>query len=310
MSQREVGIPSGASGPDLSISIVNYNAIDYLDKCVQSIINTIKDHSYEIIVVDNASDDGSVQLISKKYPEVTIVQNDENLGFIKANNIGLNRSKGKYIMSLNNDTIVLSGAVDKLIEFLDENPDAGAAGPKLLNSDGSIQLQARRGFPTPLNSFFYFSGLSRLFPKNRLMGGYLLTYLDDEATAEVDSLCGAAMIVRREGISEVGLMDESYTMYGDDIDWCYRIKKAGWKVYYFPEAEIIHYGGRGGSRRQSYRNIFEFHRAMAVFYGKHYAKISLFLVNWTVYAGIWLKCAVELTRNLFRKEKYVGSKKP
>jgi hypothetical protein len=142
------------------------------------------------------------------------------------------------------------------------------------------------------------------------MGAYLLTYLDDKATVEVDSLCGAAMIVRREVIQKVGLMDESYFMYGDDIDWCYRIKQAGWKVYYLPEAEIIHYGGRGGSRRKSYRNIFEFHRAMAVFYGKHYAKRSLFLVNWTVFAGIWLKCAFELIRNLFRKEKYVGTKKP
>jgi len=310
MSRREVGIPSGASGPDLSISIVNYNARDYLDRCIQSIKNTVKDHSYEIIVVDNASDDSSVQLISKKYPEITIIQNDANLGFIKANNIGLKRSKGKYVMSLNNDTVVLPGAVDKLIEFLDKNHDAGAVGPKLLNSDGSIQLQARRGFPSPLNSFFYFSGLSKLFPKNKAIGAYLLTYLDDKTVTEVDSLCGAAMMVRREVIGEVGLMDESYFMYGDDIDWCYRIKQAGWKVYYLPEAEVIHYGGRGGSRRRSYRNIVEFYRAMAIFYKKHYSPGHNFIMNWLIYSAVWFKCAVELTRNLFRQEKYVGSKKP
>jgi hypothetical protein len=213
-------------------------------------------------------------------------------------------------MSLNSDTVVLVGSIDKIIRFLDNNPYAGAAGPKLLNSDGSIQLQARRGFPTPLNSFFYFSGLSRLFPKNRLMGGYLLAYLDDEAAAEVDSLCGAAMIVRQEVISEVGLMDESYIMYGDDIDWCYRIKQAGWKIYYLPEAEIMHYGGRGGSSRRSYRNIVEFYRAMAVFYKKHYSEGNFFIMNWLIYSAIWLKFAISIFRNILRKEKFVGTKKP
>ena len=137
-----------------------------------------------------------------------------------------------------------------------------------------------------------------------------MTYLNDISVSEVDSLCGAAMMVRREVIDNVGLMDESYIMYGDDIDWCYRIKKSGWKIYYVPEAEIIHYGGRGGSRNRSFRNIFEFHRAMKVFYIKHYSGECLFLVNWLVYAGIWLKCGVELVRNTFRKDKYVGTKKP
>lgn len=137
-----------------------------------------------------------------------------------------------------------------------------------------------------------------------------MSYLDDRSTVEVDSLCGAAMVVRREVLDRVGLMDETYFMYGDDIDWCYRIKQGGWKVYYLPVAEVIHYGGRGGSRRQSYRNIIEFHRAMAVFYRKHYSKERLFALNGLVYAGIWLKCGVELARNVFRKEKYVGSKKP
>jgi hypothetical protein len=249
-------------------------------------------------------------MVSQKYPEVKVIRNNSNLGFIKANNMGIKAASGRYVMSLNNDTKILGDAINKLIEFMDNNPNAGAVGPKLLNSDGSIQLQCRRGFPTLVNSLFYFSGLSRLFPKSRLMGGYLLTYIDDERTEEVDSLCGAAMVVRREVIEKVGLMDENYFMYGDDIDWCYRIKQAGWKVYYLPEAEMIHYGGRGGSRRQSYRNIFEFHRAMAVFYRKHYSKNHLFLLNWLVYSGIWLKCAMELIRNVFRKEKYVGSKKP
>lgn len=296
--------------PDVSFSITNYNTKDLLDRCIDSVIKGVKGHSYEIIVVDDASIDGSATMVREKYPQVKVIENGINKGYVRSNNIGIRASGGRYVVSLNSDTLVLDGSIGKIIWFMDKDPDAGAAGPKLLNSDGTIQLQARRGFPTPLNSFFYFSGLNRLFPKNRLMGGYLLTYLDDRTAVEVDSLCGAAMMVRREVISEVGLMDESYIMYGDDIDWCYRIKKAGWKIYYLPDAEIVHYGGRGGSRRQSYRNIFEFHRAMAVFYDKHYAKDHFFLMNWTINSAVWLKCAVELTRNLFRKEKYVGSKKP
>ena len=296
--------------PDVSFSITNYNTKDLLGLCIDSVIKGVKGFSYEIIVVDDASSDGSAAMVREKYPQVKVIENEINKGYVRSNNIGIRASGGRYIMSLNSDTVVLAGSIEKIIRFLDNNPDTGAAGPKLLNSDGSIQLQARRGFPTPLNSFFYFSGLSRLFPENRSMGGYLLSYLDDKSITEVDSLCGAAMAVRREVIGEVGLMDESYFMYGDDIDWCYRIKKAGWKVYYLPEAEIIHYGGRGGSRRRSYRNIVEFYRAMAVFYKKHYSTGHIFIMNWLIYSAVWLKCAFELTRNIFRKEKYVGSKKP
>jgi len=295
---------------DVSVSIVNFNAKEYLDRCLTALYKSITRHSFEVIVVDNASNDGSADLVKLKFPSAKLIVNSSNLGFIKANNIGIKNSRGRYILCLNNDTEVLDGSIDKLIDFMDSNPDAGAAGPKLLNSDRTLQMQCRREFPTLSNSLFYFSGLNRFFPKNKLFGGYLLTYLDDKNTVEVDCLCGAAMIVRREAIEKVGLMDESYYMYGDDIDWCYRIKKAGWKIYYLPGAEIIHYGGRGGSRRQSYRNIFEFHRAMAVFYRKHYAKKGFFILNWLVYAGIWLKCAAELVKNVFRKEKYAGTKKP
>ncbi len=296
--------------PDISIVITSYNSGDLVGNCIESIAKNIKQHSCEIVVVDDASVDGSADMVRDKYPQVKLIINDINQGYVRSNNAGMSSAGGRYVMSLNSDTVVLDGSVDKIIRFMDEHPDAGAVGPKLLNSDGSIQLQARRGFPTPVNSLLYFSGLSRLFPKSRLFGGYLLTYLDDKSAAEVDSLCGAAMVVRREVIDKVGLMDESYFMYGDDLDWCYRIKQAGWKVYYLPEAEVIHYGGRGGSRRRSFRNIFEFHRAMAVFYGKHSAKQHVFLLNWLVYSGIWLKCAAQLVRNVFRKEKYVGTKKP
>lgn len=295
---------------DVSIVITVYRSKAFLDECIQSVRSSVKHHSYEIIVVDDASNDGTAETMNKKYPGINYIQNKENLGYVRSNNIGMKRSSGEHVLSLNNDTVIKDEAIDKLIEFMEKNTAAGAVGPKILNVDGSVQLQCRRSFPKPLNSLSYFTGLSRFFPKSRFFGSYLLTYLDDKTTVEVDSLCGAAMMVRREVIDKVGLMDESYFMYGDDIDWCYRIKQAGFRVFYFPEAQILHYGGKGGSRKQSYRNIFEFYRAMAIFHKKHYSKSHFFAVNWLVYAGIWLKCMVDLTLNIIRREKYVGTKKP
>jgi hypothetical protein len=295
---------------DVSIVITTYNSRDYLKICIDSIKNNTPKYSREMIVVDDASTDGTQELVQKQYPEINYIRNSENIGYVRSNNIGIRASKGRYVLCLNNDALVLDGAINKLIDFMEINKNAGADGPKLLNSDKTIQLQCRRSFPAPMSSLYYFSGLSSLFPKNKLFGKYLLTYLDDKSTMEVDCLCGAAMVVRRDVLDKVGLMDESFFMYGDDIDWCYRIKQAGWKIYYVPEAEMIHYGGRGGSRKQSYRNIFEFYRAMTVYYRKHYAKKFFLPVNWLVYAGIWLKCAVSLAQNLLRKEKYVGTKKP
>jgi len=294
---------------DVSVCIVNFNAREHLENCLVSVINSMKKHTYEIIVVDNGSSDGSAEL-SNRYPNIKFIKNQENAGFIKANNQAIRASTGSYVMSLNNDTIVKDGAIDLLVDLLESSPDAGAAGPKLLNSDGTVQLQCRRRLPDPVSSFYYFSGLSRLFPKSRMFGAYLMVDLDDKQVTEVDCLCGAAMLVRRKVIDEVGLMDEDYFMYGDDIDWCYRIKKAGWKILYCPDAEIVHLGGRGGSRKRSYGNIFEFHRSMALFYSKHYASRYVFAVNWLVYSGIWLKYAVALAMNIFRKEKFVGTKKP
>ena len=296
--------------PDLSIVTVNYNAKDYLDRCLGSVIKTTSNISSEIIVVDNASVDGSTTLVKEKYPQVKIISNKQNFGFAKAVNQGITSSVGKHIMLLNNDVVVNGKAVETMLEMLENNDKVGAIGPKLLNADGTIQYQCRRGFPTPFNAFCYFSGLSRIFPKSEVIGSYLKSHLDDKETIEVDSLCGAAMIVRREIIEDVGLMDEGYFMYGDDIDLCYRIKQAGWKIFYLPHAEMIHYGGKGGSRKQSYRNIFEFHRAMAVFYSKHYSHKHLFLLNWIIYIGIWVKCVIALVQNLFRREKYVGTRKP
>jgi GT2 family glycosyltransferase len=295
--------------PDISVVIVNFNSKKVLEECIAS-LKASSNIPFEVIVVDNASTDGSAEMVRSRSPQVKLIVNSSNLGFIKANNLGIKASKGARVMCLNNDTVVKAGAIEKLSAFMDAHPEAGAVGPKLLNSDGSIQYQCRRGFPTAANSLFYFTGLSRLFPKSKTFSGYLMTYLDDKSVTEVDSLCGAAMLVRREAIDKVGVMDEDYYMYGDDIDWCFRMQKAGWKIFYLPEAEIVHYGGRGGSRLRSFRNIIEFHRSMAVFYKKHYAVGSLFAVNWSIYAAVWLKCSLEIMRNLLRSDKFAGTKKP
>jgi len=297
---------------DVSIVITAYNSKNLLEKCITSIIDSVKNHTYEIIVVDDASTDGTSEMITNIFKDssIKIIKNQMNVGYVRSNNLGIKSSNAEYVLSLNNDTEVLANAIDKLIDFIDIHPQVGAVGPKLLNSDGSIQLQCRRKFPTPLSAFTYFSGISRLFPMNKFFNSYLMSYPDDQGPIEVDSLCGAAMLVRRETIEKVGLMDESYFMYGDDIDWCYRIKKAGWKIYYFPDAEIVHYGGMGGSRKKPFRNIFEFHRSMAVYYKKHYSVSYIFLANWVVYCGIWLKYSIAILQNLLRKDKFVGTKKP
>lgn len=212
--------------PDISVVVTSYDFRDLVDGCLSSIIQGTKDRSYEIIVVDDASTDGTPDMIRKKYPSVKLLINPQNLGYVRSNNIGVRESLGKYVFSLNNDTVVAADAISKLAKFLDEHPDAGAVGPRLVNGDGSLQMQCRRSFPSPLNAIAYFSGLSALFPKNKLLGAYLLTYLDDSNPEEVDCLCGASMMVRREAIDEVGLMDEDYYMYGDDVDWCFRMKES------------------------------------------------------------------------------------
>jgi len=294
----------------LSICIVNFNAKEYLRKCLESIYATSSKESFEIIVVDNASSDGSQEMIEQNFKKVRLIKNSENLGFAKANNQALKASNGEYLFVLNNDTIVSNNSLDILIKFMKEHPEVGACGPKILNADGTIQHQCKRGFPTPWNSLSYFLKLDKLFPKSKLFGGYLLTYLDSEKIQEVNSLSGAAMLVKDKIIKEVGYMDENYYLYADDIDWCYRIKKAGWKIYYLPEAQIIHYGGKGGTAKKPYRNIYYFYRTAFLFYRKHLAKSYLFLINWLVYFGILTKFIITLLLNLLKKEKTIGSKKP
>ena len=294
---------------DLSISIVNYNNKEYLKSCLDSIYSHAPETNFEVIVVDNGSSDGSTEAVKHAFPSINLIENSNNLGFVKANNQGIRASKGQYVLSLNNDTIIEDGTLSGLVRFMNEHPDVGACGPKVLNRDGSLQYQCRRNFPTISSSLFYFLRLHRLFPGKKRFGQYLMTHRNSDEAGEVDSVSGCCMMVRREVIEEVGILDENFIMYGDDLDWCYRIKQAGWKVFYVPDYQIVHFGGQS-SRNLSRKCIVLFYRAMGIFYRKHYALKHSFIVNYLVYAGIYLKAFIALCANFFRKEKVVGSKKP
>ena len=211
---------------DLSIVIVNYNVKEFLQNLIHSIYKAGERINYEIIIVDNASDDGSVELLQEKFPDVKLIVNSKNLGFSKANNIGMSVATGKYILLINPDSIVQEDTFEKMISFFENTPDAGLAGCKILNPDGTLQLACRRSFPGPWTSFCKVIGFSNLFPKSKFFARYNLTYLNENETYEVDAVSGSFMMIKREVLEKVGNLDEQFFMYGEDLDWCYRIKKA------------------------------------------------------------------------------------
>jgi len=298
----------------LSVVIVNYNTKKLLKDCLKSVFQKMKDINFEILVVDNASSDNSLDMVSKEFPEVKIITNRENVGFAKANNQAIRKAVGKYILLLNPDTIILDNALKEILKFMEEHPEVGVCGPLILNSDSTMQRQCKRGFPTFWNSFTYYSGLWKLFPKSkwwkRNFGGYFLLDKLDNEICEVDQLSGAAMIFRKIILEKIGLMNEDYIMYWDDTDWCFRIKKAGWKIYYIPLAKIIHYGGAGGVQLNAFKNLWYFHRGAHLFYKNYLAPHCFFLTNFLYYSGVWFAFVLKLLSNLFRKEKIIGSKKP
>ena len=209
---------------DLSIIIVNYNTKALLEQTIISILETTHDISYEIIVVDNASVDGSYEMIKSNYKNVIVVRNENNLGFSKANNIGISHAGGRYVLLLNSDTVVQKDCLKKCIDYLDGNRNVGALGCKIVLPNGKLDKACKRGFPTPEASLFYILKLDKLFPGSKKFGKYNLTYIGDDEISEVDSLVGAFMMVRFGVIKEIGLLDEDFFMYGEDIDWCMRIK--------------------------------------------------------------------------------------
>lgn len=255
---------------DLSIIIVNYNVKEFLLNLLQSIRNAINNIAAEIIVVDNASDDGSVELLKEKYSDVKLIINEVNVGFGAANNQALKIARGKYFLLINPDTIVKENTFDEMIGFFERTPDTGIAGCKVLNPDGTLQLACRRGFPGPWTSFTKVMGLSKIFPNSRLFARYNLTYLDENQTYEVDAVSGAFMMMRRELYEKIGGFDPQFFMYGEDLDLCYRSQKNGFKVYYLHTTEVIHYKGES-TKRSSLDETKVFYDAMHLFVRKHFS---------------------------------------
>lgn len=255
---------------DLSIIIVNYNVKEFVLNLLESISKASSGIASEIFVIDNASDDGSVEAIKEKFPGVNLIANTKNVGFGSANNQALALAKGKYFLLINPDTIVREDTFTKMISFFEFTPDCGIAGCKVLNPDGTIQLACRRGFPGPWTSFTKVMGLSTLFPKSKLFARYNLTYLDENKTYEVDAVSGAFMMMRKNVYDKIGGFDPQFFMYGEDLDLCYRAQKAGSKVNYVHDTEIIHYKGES-TKRSSIDETKVFYDAMHLFVKKHFS---------------------------------------
>ncbi len=308
---------------DLLIVIVNYNTRDLLRDCLASIYESRGDFGYQVCVVDNGSHDDSAAMVRQEFPQARLIASSTNSGYAYANNLGLTafgfenaplarhlsppgppNSGGagsavppkvgglgglvpRYALLLNADTLLPPSALQEMLDFMEAHPEAGAAGPRLVREDGSLDLACRRGFPTPSAFFYRMMGLSKLFPQSRRFGRYNLTYLDPDELTEVDSVVGAFMLVRAEAIQQVGLLDESFFLYGEDLDWAYRIRKAGWKIYYNPQVTVLHV--KAASTKHSRRARYEFYRAMDIFYRKHYAATTPFWLHWLIIAGIVLQ---------------------
>lgn len=286
---------------DLSIIIVNYNTKELLKQTIESVINTTAQAvKYEIIVSDNGSKDGSGEMMKSCFPHIRFIENNANLGFSKANNVAIKESSGRYVLLLNSDTVVKENCLEKCVLYIDEHSEIGVLGCKIVLPDGKLDHACKRGYPTPEASLYYMLKLHKLFPASKKFGAYNLGYLPENEINEVDSLVGAFMMVKREAIEKVGLLDENFFMYGEDIDWCYRIKEAGWKVMYYPEVEIIHYKGASSKKKRA-KTIYEFHRAMYLFYNKHYVHKYNFIITFFVYLGIGLKLTLSLLLNIFKK---------
>jgi hypothetical protein len=277
--------PPGDPSCDLTVVIPSYNTRDLMEQALRTVEEASGDLSVEIIVVDNASQDGSQQMVRERFPDAVLICNEKNVGFAGANNLAFRRARGRHILLLNSDTIVRADTLHTMVSYLDDHPQVGAAGCKVLNPDGTLQLDCRRAFPTPSAAIYKLTGLSRLFPQSRRFALYNLSYLDEDETAEVDALSGSFMLVRRETLQQVGGLDEAYFMYGEDLDWCFRMREAGWKIYYVPTTQIIHFRGQSG-RSHALRVQFRKNEAMAIFVHKHMRKRYRFFPVWLLHVGI------------------------
>ena len=282
----------------LSVVIVNYNVKHYLCQCLESLNRALKDIEAEVIVVDNHSRDGSIPYVKELFPEVNFVESNHNLGFARANNVAIRQSKGDYVLLLNPDTIVGEQTIRNVLEWMDGHPDAGATGVKMLKSDGDKAMESRRGLPTPMTAFYKMTGLCSHFPKHPKMGHYYMGYLPWDQSAEIEVVSGAFCMLRKEALEKVGLLDEDFFMYGEDIDLSYRLIKGGYHNWYLPET-ILHYKGES-TEKSSFRYVHVFYEAMLIFFKKHYGGASLWLTL-PIKTAIYLKATAALIQMQSRK---------
>ena len=257
---------------DVSIIIVSWNAKHHLLSCLNSLENTPNGYSQEIIVVDNASSDGSPDAVARQFPQVTLIKNKKNLGFARANNIGIRQSSGRYICLVNSDVIVLNGCIENLISFMDNHPTTGMVGPRILNPDRTLQHSCRH-FPTIWNNLCQALTLNHLFPKSRFFSGPCMNYWNLDSVRSVDVLGGCFWMVRRKSLNEVGLLDEDFFIYGEDLDWCRRFHQVGWDIVFYPMAEAIHIGA-ASSNNAPIRFYLELQKAGLQYWRKHHGKIG------------------------------------
>ena len=309
---------------DLAIVIVNYNTSALLRDCLCSVFASTGGLRLGVSVVDNASSDDSVDMVRGEYPQVHVIANEQNVGYPRANNQGLRHfgfeplpsqpaSQGtkheqpppslaeaespgvglpRFALLLNPDTVLPPAGLAQMLAFMAAHPRAGAAGPKLVRSDGSLDKACRRSFPTPTTALYHLLKLDKLFPHSPRFARYDLSYLDPDAVTRVDGIVGAFMLVRRESIVEAGLLDEIFFMYGEDLDWAKRISDAGWEVWYNPQVTVLHI--KEAASRHSYRARVEFFRALTLFYKKHYKATTPFYLDWAIRGGVWFFGGLDL----------------
>ncbi|MEX1055052.1 MAG: glycosyltransferase family 2 protein, partial [Rhodothermales bacterium] len=306
--KSEIMSTVGTGVLDLTVVIVNYNVREFLEQALRSVYRAGEHLSMEVFVVDNNSVDGSSAMVRADFPEAHLIVNEANVGFSRANNQAIRLARGRFVLILNPDTIVQEDTFGTLIRFMNEHPNAGAVGCKILHPDGSFARESRRSFPTPRVAFYRLVGLASLFPRSRTFGRYNMTYLPEDQVSEVDALSGSCMVVRRDALygsftgtgSGAGLLDEDFFMYGEDLDWCYRIQQAGWKIFYTPETQIIHYKGES-TKRGELRYVRLFYGAMLQFSEKHFESRYSGLFAVLVKMGIVFRAAASLLGKASRR---------
>lgn len=292
----------------LAVVIVNYNVKFFVEQCLHSLQKALKDIDSVVCVVDNHSADGSLEYLKPKFPDVRFIESNHNLGFARANNIAIKQTQSDYVLLLNPDTFVAEHTISEAISFMDEHPNAGGVGVMMHNIDGSKAMESRRGLPTPATSFYKMCGLCSKYPQSKRFGKYYMGYLSWNKPERIDIMSGAFCMMRREALNNVGLLDEDFFMYGEDIDLSYRILKGGYENWYLP-LPILHYKGES-THKSSFRYVHVFYQAMLIFFRKHYAHMSA-LVTLPIKTAIYIRSMIALVNMLTDKARmslgFVGS---